>query len=317
MCDMSMRTGFGKKKRILSMVKSVKKTRLYVLAASLCFIVIGVIIIGILKFHSPQPTYPVSRHIQYAFTLQNRTNRVIKNAELWTYAPVKQTATQRCTRFETSHPHQLIKDDLGNQILHFTFNEFPPYATKVITINAHLSVSDAANPIAVPDFKIFLRPEKYIECDDACLCSAAQKLKASKTLKTTERIFHWVANNLRYTGYIKNDRGALYALKTKGGDCTEFMHLFVALCRANKIPARCIGGYVRRENATLKPADYHNWAEFYQNGTWRIADPQRKLFMRNQSHYVAMQVIAESSESPMGNYHRFRFSGNGLKVIMN
>jgi len=95
------------------------------------------------------------------------------------------------------------------------------------------------------------------------------------------------------------------------------MHLFVALCRANKIPARCIGGYVRRENATLKPADYHNWAEFYQDGAWRIADPQRKLFMRNQSHYVAMQVIAESSENPMGNYHRFRFSGNGLKVIMN
>jgi len=317
MCDMSMRTGFVKNKRILSLVKSVKKTRLYVLAASLCFIIIGVIIIGILKFQSPQPTYPVSRHIQYAFTLQNRTNRVIKNAEFWTYAPVKKTATQRCTRFEISHPHQLIKDDLGNQILHFTFNDFPPYATKIITINAHLSVSDAANPIAVPDFKIFLRPEKYIECDDACLCSAAQKLKASKTLKTTERIFHWVANNLRYAGYIKNDRGALYALKTKEGDCTEFMHLFVALCRANKIPARCIGGYVRRENATLKPADYHNWAEFYQDGAWRIADPQRKLFMRNQSHYVAMQVIVESSENPMANYHRFRFSGNGLKVIMN
>ena len=312
-----MRTGFVKNKRILSLVKSVKKTRLYVLAASLCFIVIGVIIIGILKFHSPQPTYPVSRHIQYAFTLQNRTNRVIKNAELWAYAPVKQTATQRCTRFETSHPHQLIEDDLGNQILHFTFNVFPPYATRIITINAHLSVSDAANPIAVPDFKNFLRPEKYIECDDVCLCSAAQKLKASKTLKTAERIFHWVANNLRYTGYIKNDRGALYALKTKGGDCTEFMRLFVALCRANKIPARCIGGYVRRENATLKPADYHNWAEFYQDGVWRIADPQRNLFMRNQSHYVAMQVIVESPENPMGNYHRFRVSGNGLKVIMN
>ena len=312
-----MRTGFGKNKRILSLVKSVKKTRLYVLAASLCFIVIGVIIIGILKFHSPQPTYPVSRHIQYAFTLQNRTNRVIKNAEFWTYAPVKQTATQRCTRFETSHPHQLIKDDLGNQILHFTFNDFPPYATKIITINAHLSVSDAANPIAVPDFKIFLRPEKYIECDDACLCSAAQKLKTSKTLKTTERIFHWVANNLRYTGYIKNDRGALYALKTKEGDCTEFMHLFVALCRANKIPARCIGGYVRRENATLKPADYHNWAEFYQDGAWRIADPQNRVFMKNQADYIATRIIKGSPHDTVKQFNRFQVKGNGLKAKMN
>ena len=312
-----MRNGFVKHKRILSLVKSVKKTRLYVLAASLCFIVIGVVIIGILKFHSPQPTYPVSRHIQYAFTLQNRTNRAIKNAEFWTYAPVKQTATQRCTRFETSHPHQLIRDVLGNQILHFTFNDFPPYATKVITINAHLSVSDAANPIAVPDFKIFLRPEKYIECDDACLSSAAQKLKASETLKTTERIFHWVANNLRYTGYIKNDRGALYALKNKGGDCTEFMHLFVALCRANKIPARCIGGYVRRENATLKPADYHNWAEFYQDGAWRIADPQNRVFMKNQADYIATRIIEYSPDDAIPQFNRFRVKGNGLKVRMN
>ena len=312
-----MTTGFVKNKRILSLVKSVKKTRLYVLAASLCFIVIGVIIIGILKFHSPQPTYRVSRHIQYAFTLQNRTNRVIKNAEFWTYAPVKQTATQRCTRFETSHPHQLIKDDLGNQILHFTFNDFPPYATKIITINAQLSVSDAANPIAVPDFKIFLRPEKYIECDNACLCSAAQKLKTSKTLKTTESIFHWVANNLRYTGYIKNDRGALYALKTKEGDCTEFMHLFVALCRANKIPARCIGGYVRRENTTLKPADYHNWAEFYQDGAWRIADPQNRVFMKNQADYIATRIIKGSPHDTVKQFNRFRVKGNGLKAKMN
>jgi hypothetical protein len=312
-----MRTGFVKNKRIISLVKSVKKTRFYVLAASLFFIVIGMIIIGILKFHAPQPTYPVSRHIQYAFTLQNRTNRAIKNAEFWTYAPVKQTATQRCTRFESSHPHQLIMDDLGNQILHFTFNDFPPYANKIITINAYLSVSDAANPIAVPDFKIFLRPEKYIECDDACLCSAAQKLKASKTLKTTETIFHWVANNLRYTGYIKNDRGALYALKTKEGDCTEFMHLFVALCRANKIPARCIGGYVRRENATLKPADYHNWAEFYQDGAWRIADPQNRVFMKNQADYIATRIIEYSPDDAIPQFNRFRVKGNGLKVRMN
>jgi hypothetical protein len=51
---------------------------------------------------------------------------LLKQAEFWTYGPVKQTATQRCVNLEASHEYQLIRDNLGNQILYFTFTDRAP-----------------------------------------------------------------------------------------------------------------------------------------------------------------------------------------------
>jgi len=265
----------------------------------------------------PAPNYSIPRQIRYSFTLQNTTNQLLRNAEFWTYAPVKQTPTQRCVSLETSHPYELILDDLGNQILYFKFDTMPPYATKIITIKADLELSNTPNRSIVPDIQRFLQVEKYIESDAPELLRLAEKLKDQEPVRIAENIFRWVADHVQYTGYLSNDRGALYALRNKQGDCTEYMYLFTALCRANHIPARGIGGYVSSKNTVLKPSDYHNWAEFYEDGAWRIADPENRVFMEKPSHFIAMRVIGESKKNPMRNSHRFRYAGDGLKVKMN
>ncbi len=77
-------------------------------------------------------TYTLPRHIEYRFTLQNTTNQVIPEAELWTYAPVEHTATQHSLHLETSHPSEVLLDALGNRILHFTFKDLPPYTASFI-----------------------------------------------------------------------------------------------------------------------------------------------------------------------------------------
>ena len=299
---------------------SLKRTSLYIAGGCLCVVLAWAVAH---KYRSgvppppPETEYAGPRQIRYGFTLQNTTNRLLENAEFWTYAPVKQTSTQRCVNIEASHPYQLILDDFGNQILHFTFHNLPPYATKIITIRADLLLSDTPNPVSVKDFRRYLQAEKYCEADDPEISRLAETLKAPEPVKTAENTFRWVAANVKYIGYIGNARGALHVLKSKRGDCTEFMYLFTASCRANNIPARGIGGYVCRKNTVLKPNDYHNWAEFYEDGAWSIADPQRKIFMQNQSHYIAMRVISESAVNPMGDFSRFRFRGDGLKVKMN
>ncbi|MFV1951066.1 MAG: transglutaminase family protein [Nitrospinota bacterium] len=295
-----------------------KGIKLYFIICCLCVVFFGAIIKhGDARIGLTESNYSIHRQIQYSFTLQNRTNRLLKKAEFWTYAPLKQTSTQRCVNLEISHPYQLILDDLGNQILYFKFHNLSPYTTKIITIKADLTLSDTPNPIPVTDINAFLRAEKYIESDDPGLSRFAKKFKAPKPVETVEGIFRWVAENVQYAGYLRNDRGALYALRNKQGDCTEFTSLFVALCRANNIPARGIGGYVCSENNILKPNDYHNWAEFYDDDVWRIADPQKKVFMQDQSNYIAMKVIGESPKNPMRKFHWFRFAGDGLKVKMN
>ena len=299
---------------------SFKKGLVYFVSFTFCLTAIWVIKVKIDKVADSKlakKAYSIPRQVQYSFTLSNKTNRLIKKVEFWAYAPVKQTSTQLCDNIKSSHPYQMITDDLGNQVLHFTVNDFPPYATKIIQIKARVLLSDKPVPATVRDIKPYLKAEKYIESDDPGLSNAAEKLNSSSRLKTAENIFHWVAGNVQYAGYIKKNRGALYALSHKKGDCTEFMYLFTALCRAVKIPARCIGGYIAKENSILKPGYYHNWAQFYEDGAWRISDPQNKVFMKEDSNYIAMRIIEQKPDNQMLGFNRFRVQGDGVEVKMN
>ncbi len=197
---------------------------------------------------------------------------------MWTYAPVEQTATQHRTHLKASHPYEVLSDDAGNHILHFLFEDLPPYATKIVTITVDLLLSET--PLSTPnpsqDGNSYLRAEQYCESDDPDIAQLAQQLHTSTPAATVKNIIDWVASHVNYIGYLKNPRGARYALKYKQGDCTEFMYLFMALCRAAGIPARGVGGYVTSKSTILKPAEYHNWAEFYDDGIWKIADPHKE-----------------------------------------
>jgi transglutaminase-like putative cysteine protease len=261
--------------------------------------------------------YPISRQVRYGFTLQNNTARVIPVAEFWTYAPVKQTGLQHGTLLKSNYPFELITDNFGNRILYFRFENLAPFTTRLITVRANLMLSAVSSSIKDDPRPCDLNTEPYIESDHPAIVRVAHRLRSADALETVANISDWVSANLSYSGYSGRERGAYYALKYKKGDCTEFADLFVALCRANNIAARRIGGYISPEDAVLKARDYHNWAEFYENGVWKIADPQNKKLKQNQSDYIAMQIIRGSHDNPMGPYHRFRFKGKGLKVRMN
>jgi transglutaminase-like putative cysteine protease len=260
--------------------------------------------------------YSIPKQIHFSFTLQNTTARVIKTAEFWTYVPVKQTATQKTVHISSSHPYRLIADNASNQLLHFTFTDLPPYAAKIIMIKTDLLLTNKMQPLPEDQLQRYLGPEEYIESDDADIIRLAQKLKASDSVTTARYIFDWVAENVRYAGYVRNTRGARYALIHKKGDCTEFANLFVALCRADRIPARGIGGYVLKDSAVIKPTSYHNWAEFYDDGVWHTVDPQNKLFMPERSDYIATRIIHTTAEPSSPGFRRFGFKGDGLTVKM-
>jgi len=247
------------------------------------------------------------RFIHYSFTITNTGNTVAKEVQFWTYAPIGQSSLQ------ASVPYQLITDDLGNQILHFTFNNIPPYAAEIITIEAGIESNAQTNQ----DTRPFLQAEPFCEADDPAIRALAKELQGPTARQTIENIYRWVSTNVRYSGYLKNPRGALYALQHKKGDCTEYMYLFVALCRANKIPARGIGGYLASSSPVLKPDAYHNWAESYIDGAWRIIDPQRKVFIGNQALYLPLHVIGDAPKNPIFGPYKFAYKGDGIQIEMN
>jgi hypothetical protein len=96
------------------------------------------------------------------------------------------------------------------------------------------------------------------------------------------------------------------------------MHLFVALCRAANIPARCIGGYICKGNRQVHPSNYHNWAEFYADGLWHIADPQKNVFCKHIEQYVAMKILIYDTDirNEQKNFERFAVSDHSINIIM-
>ena len=107
------------------------------------------------------------------------TNHVAKEVHFWTYAPVKKTPTQKCIDLKASDPYKLITDDLGNQILHFTLNDIPPYASKIISIETNLKLADKKpNRFSLKGKKTYLKAEEYCEVDDPAIIQQAKQLRA-------------------------------------------------------------------------------------------------------------------------------------------
>jgi transglutaminase-like putative cysteine protease len=248
--------------------------------------------------------------------LRNTTGKVIPKAQLWTYAPVPQTSHQWVEKVIASQTFTTSRDTLGNAILEFQFDNFPPYATKIVSITVDLKMAQSAHPMMESAPERFLRAESYIEVNDTSITEAATPLRRDTLLASSRTSYEWVSHYVVSETYIPEDRGALYALKNRKGDCTEFAYLLTALNRANHIPARAMGGYVFKGNAIVNASDYHNWTEFYHEGAWHIADAQQKNFLQNQIDYVAFRVIAADNGGPLNNSHRFRYAGEGLSVLM-
>lgn len=259
----------------------------------------------------------IPKQVKYSYTLQNTSNKSLKDIRFWVYGPVGQTAWQLSREILPSFPCKITEDPLGNQLLEFTFEQFPPFGTKIISITANLLMSETPCPVPANGVSGFLAPEKNIESDHPEIMKQAALLKGETVLKTSENIFFWVSRHISYEGYVNQDRGALYAFTNKKGDCTEYMALFVALCRANGIPARGIAGYICPESCRLKKSGLHNWAEFYDGKYWRTVDPQNTIFDKNSNNYIAIRIIGGQDSEPMRGANRFCIQDPNIKVEMN
>jgi transglutaminase-like putative cysteine protease len=101
------------------------------------------------------------------------------------------------------------------------------------------------------DLRINLGASPYIESRHPKIVSAAKQATAQKlgAWEKTEAIYDWVRDNVKYKD--SELKGAARALYDQEGGADELTSLFVAMCRAQKIPARTVFVYG------------HCYAEFY------------------------------------------------------
>jgi hypothetical protein len=103
-------------------------------------------------------------------------------------------------------------------------------------------VSGLTSPARPPkEMSRYLLPSPYIESTDAKIKSLAPTIVKGQDddWKKVEAIFDYVQENVKYE-FSPEIHPAVEALKAGKGDCEELTSLFIAFCRANKIPARAV-----------------------------------------------------------------------------
>ena len=255
-----------------------------------------------------------TRVLLQRYVLENPGAERLRHAQFRVYVPVRQTATQEVESATANHAYRLEVDALGNQIMIFDFDEFPGYAHQAISIRSVIRSDPGARRGRPPQVSVDLGAERYIESDAAEIRAQAAQLRREEPWQTAQALSAWVSSHLSSSRFVAADLGALVALRSGRGDCTESAYLFTALARANGIPARPLGGYimVMGTGAELRGSAYHNWAEFYVDGRWHIADPQRGS-VDPAGAYIALRIVSSHSVNSLRDAHRY-FASAGLVV---
>ncbi len=119
------------------------------------------------------------------------------------------------------------------------------------------------------DLSKYLVAEKNIEVTSESIRDLAKNLKQQTDIETVIRTFEYVSKNIRYE--IRNAVGAEKVLALGVGKCMDYSDLFVALLRANNIPAKSVFGMVVDEEGKNP---LHAWPEAYlQKQGWIRFDP--------------------------------------------
>jgi len=142
-----------------------------------------------------------------------------------------------------------------------------------VEVADEIAVKPAAPLTAVhelPDYALqFLLPSRY--CPSDTLESFAHEVVGSQTpgYDQVEAIRAWIREHIEYKYGVSNgSTNAADSLRDKAGVCRDFSHIGLTLCRALRIPARMVVGYLYR----LDPMDLHAWFEAFIDGRWYTFD---------------------------------------------
>jgi len=128
-----------------------------------------------------------------------------------------------------------------------------------------------------------LQPTTYIQSDHDSIVEVANSLKGPD-LAATLKANYTLVN--RFTSSNMNAlTDAVTTLKRQRGSCNGKSRLFVALCRAQGIPARVVGGIIL---ANEEKRTSHLWTEVYYKGHWIPFDPLNGHFAVLPAHYLEL-----------------------------
>ena len=129
----------------------------------------------------------VKRQVSFSLALTNNGGNPIAKAEFWVYGPNKKSGVQVCQTIKADRPFEASVGGANNQLLHFEFENLPPYAKKIINVEAALAMQPLPLEQSPEEAKAYLRKEQFVEINDRRLIKKAAGLAAAYTLNTIEK----------------------------------------------------------------------------------------------------------------------------------
>ena len=145
--------------------------------------------------------------------------------------------------------------------------------TSEVIVDEYLAVDPDAGwtPIDLlpDDALVYLLQSRYCPSDKLDAKAREVVQGVAPGYAQVETIRRWIHDNHAYRyGVSEASTDAMDTMEAKAGVCRDFAHIGVALCRALRIPARFVVGYLYQ----LDPMDLHAWFEAFVGGRWYTFD---------------------------------------------
>lgn len=143
----------------------------------------------------------------------------------------------------------------------------------IMEAEATIAVEPGAGAVPVEDLPFdtlqYLLQSRYCPSDKMGARAWQIAGDAAPGYAQVEAIRSWIHANLAYRyGVSDGSTDALDTLDDGAGVCRDFSHVGIALCRAIRIPARLVVGFLH----ALDPMDMHAWFEAFVGGRWYTFD---------------------------------------------
>ncbi len=218
-------------------------------------------------------------------------------------------------------PDNVTIDSDGNYIAWFRLNRLQSEDISVRGL-AKLFLNPQLNQpfLSKQNQQTFTQPQQYWESDNPLIAAKLSDIfrttQPSTTAQKAQMINEFVVNNIKFdvdrlNGGDFSRLGALTALNNPDSAlANEFSDLFVALARADGIPARELIGAAYSSNKDLRPlslnSNLHIWPEYYDNEKgWVMIDPTWEqtsggvdYFSKFDLNHIVFAVRGVSSVNP-------------------
>jgi hypothetical protein len=156
-----------------------------------------------------------------------------------------------------------------------------------VSAGADAAAVTPAKPLPVQERAHYLRRETAVQTDSPAVAEVLSTLKQPKTAKgdLPDLVFAHCAEVLEedQAGGAPDAAGAL---QRRQATTLGRARAMVALCRAGRVPARLVSGFVLEPSERPRP---HVWAEAHVGGGWVPFDPENGYAGELPSHYLAVR----------------------------